>query len=185
MEAAVAPPPEVVANQTVVRLVRGDITQLDVDGFVFYAQPDLTLGSGFGGAIGVRGGASIQKELNTLTGDGPLRTGSVVVSGGGKLPARHIIHAVGPRFKEADTEGKLRATMRNCLAAAEEEGLETVAFPLMGAGYYGIPPAVSAKVMMESIREHLDRETGIREILVCVFDTPQFNAVQAAMSASS
>lgn len=185
MEAAVAPPPEVVANQSVVRLVRGDITQLDVDGFVFYAQPDLTLGSGFGGAIGVRGGAAIQKELNALVEDGPLVTGAVAVSGGGKLKARKILHAVGPRFKEADTEGKLRATMRNCLAAAEEEGLETVAFPLMGAGYYGIPPAVSAKVMLETIQEHLAGETGIREILVCVFDTPQYNAVQAVMAALS
>ncbi len=185
MEAAVAPPPEVVTNRSVVRLLRGDITQLEVDGFVYYAQPDLSLGSGFGGAIGVRGGASIQKELTGLAGDGPLETGQVVVSGAGKLKAEKIIHAVGPRFKESHTEEKLRATMRNCLAAAEKEGMETLAFPLMGAGYYGIPPAVSARVMLGAIREHLDGETGIREILISVFDTPQFNAVQAAMSASS
>jgi len=185
MEAAVAPPPEVVANRSVVRLLRGDITQLDVDGFVYYAQPDLTLGSGFGGAIGVRGGAAIQKELTGLAGDGPLATGQVVVSGAGKLKAEKIIHAVGPRFKEANTEEKLQVTMKNCLVAAEAEGLDTLAFPLMGAGYYGIPAAVSARVMLEAIREHLAGETGIREILICVFDTPQFNAVQATMSASS
>jgi O-acetyl-ADP-ribose deacetylase (regulator of RNase III) len=185
MESTVAAPPEVVAHQTTIRLVRGDITELDVDGFVFYAQPDLSLGSGFGGAIGVRGGAAIQKELKELAEDGPRPTGAVVVSGGGKLKAGNIIHAVGPRFREADTEAKLLETMRNCLAAAEEQGMETLAFPLMGSGYYGIPPGVSARVMLEAIGEHLAGETGLREILICVFDTPQFNAVQAAMSALS
>ena len=183
MEATVTAPPEVTTNKSVVRLLRVDITELDVDGFVFYAQPDLSLGSGFGGAIGVRGGASIQKELNQLAAGGPLPTGAVVVTEAGKLKAKHIIHAVGPRFKEAETEGKLLETMRNCLAAAEEKGMKTLAFPLMGAGYYGIPPAVSAGVMMEALKTHLDGDSGIQEILICVFDTPHFNAVQAAMAA--
>jgi len=183
MEAAVAPPPEVVANKSVIRLIRADITELDVDGFVYYAQPDLALGSGFGGAIGVRGGASIQKELNALVADGPVATGEAVVSDGGKLKAKHIIHAVGPRFKESDTEEKLLRTMMSCLSRAEEKGMKTLAFPLMGAGYYGIPPAVSARVMLKALHDHLAGDCGIQEVLICVFDTPQFNAAQAAMAA--
>jgi O-acetyl-ADP-ribose deacetylase (regulator of RNase III) len=106
-----------------------------------------------------------------------------VVSEAGKLKAKHIIHAVGPRFQEAETERKLLDTMLNCLAAAEEKGMKTLAFPLMGAGYYGIPPTVSAGVMMEALKTHLDGDSGIQEILICVFDTPHFNAVQAAMAA--
>jgi len=185
MEAAVAAFPELAVGRSVIRLVRGDITELEVDAFVFYAQPDLALGSGFGGAIGVRGGASIQKELKELAAEGPVPTGEVVVSEGGKLRADYILHAVGPRFKEADTEAKLGKTMRNCLARAEERGIKSLAFPLMGAGYYGIPNEVSARVMLETLATHLVGDTGIAEVLICVFDTPQFNAVEAALAARS
>jgi len=185
MEAAVAAPPRLKINEGVIRLLRGDITELEVGAFVYYAQPDLGLGSGFGGAIGVRGGASVQKELSAISAEGPIPTGEAVITGAGKLKADHIIHAVGPRFRELDTESKLRRTMLNCLALAEEEGLETIAFPLMGSGYYGIPPTVSAKVMMEAISEHLSGSSGIREVIVSVFDTPQFNAFEAALAARS
>jgi O-acetyl-ADP-ribose deacetylase (regulator of RNase III) len=183
MESAVLSDPKATKSAGVVSLVRGDITELEVDAFVFYAQPDLNLGSGFGGAIAVRGGASIQKELNAVAAEGPLTTGGVVVTGGGKLKAKLLVHAVGPRFKEPDTEAKLRLTMLNSLRAAEENGAKSLAFPLMGSGYYGIPPGLSAKVMMEAIREHLAAGSGIEDIIICVFDTPQFTAVDAAMKA--
>lgn len=116
---------------------------------------------------------------------GPIPTGEAVITGAGKLKADHIIHAVGPRFREMDTESKLRKTVMRCLALAEEKGLESVAFPLMGAGYYGIPNTVSAKVMMEAFSEHLGKGSGIREVIVAVFDTPQFNAFEAALAARS
>lgn len=183
MESAVATHSHVATKKPAIRLVRGDITMLDVDAFVFYAQPDLVLGSGFGGAIAVRGGASIQKELNELASKGPLPLGSAVVSRGGKLKARNIIHAVGPRFKEADTEGKLRKTVLACLEAAEEHGVKTLAFPLMGSGYYGVPPGVSSRVMLEAFETHGARGTGLQEITVCVFDTPQHTAFEAAQAA--
>ena len=185
MEAAVAAHPELVINQTVVRLVREDITELEVDAVVFYAQPDLALGSGFGGAIGVRGGASIQKELNELVGEGPIATCEAVVSGAGKLNAEFIIHAVGPRFREDDIEGKLLETMKNVLQRAEEKGVVSLAFPAMGAGYYGIPAPVSGKVMFEALKGHLSGETGIRDVRICLLDAPQFKAFESAMAALS
>lgn len=185
MESAVATHPNLATKKPEVRLIRGDITMLDVDAFVFYAQPDLVLGSGFGGAIAVRGGVSIQKELNELAAHGPLPVGAAVVTGGGKLKARHIIHAVGPRFKEADTEGKLRRTVLACLEAASEHGVKTLAFPLMGSGYYGVPLAVSSRVMLEAFDSHSARGAGLQEIIVCVFDTPQFQAFTAAQAARS
>ena len=76
-------------KQSVVRLIRDDITDIEVDAFVYYAQHDLVLGSGFGGAIAVRGGPSVQKELDELD---PLETGNAIVSGAGNLKAEHIIH---------------------------------------------------------------------------------------------
>jgi O-acetyl-ADP-ribose deacetylase (regulator of RNase III) len=167
-------------GDTLIRLVKGDITELEVDGFVFYAQPDLSLGSGFGGMIAVRGGPSIQKELEEL---GPVPHLGAAVSGAGNLKAHHIIHAVGPKFREEDTEPKLLTTMENTLRLAEEIGLKTLAFPAMGAGYYGIPASVSATVMLKALENHLTGVTSLEEVVLCVLDAPQLNAFESAMKA--
>ena len=169
-------------NKGVVRLVKDDLTTLDVDAFVFYAQGDLALGSGFGTAISVRGGPSIQEELQKL---GPVPTGEAVVSAAGNLKTSFIIHAVGPKFQEEDTENKLRTTVLNSLRRAEEKGIQRIAFPAMGAGYYGIAPDVCARVMLEAISSHLQGETGIKELVICVLDTRQYDAVQARLAALS
>jgi len=165
-------------NQTTIRLVRDDITDLDIEAFVFYAQNDLVLGPGFGNAITVRGGPTIQKDREALA---PVETGDAVVSDAGNLKAKCIIHAVGPKFQEADTEAKLRKTMLSVLKRADERSIEHLAFPAMGAGYYGIPPATCAAVMIEALKEYLGSVTGIKEIVICVFDTPQSDAFRTAL----
>ena len=167
-------------GHTAIRLVKGDITDLDVDAFVFYAQPDLALGSGFGNAISVRGGPTIQSELQKLE---PLTTGAAIVTGAGNLKARYIIHAVGPRFQEEDTESKLRTTVLNVLKRAVETRIQRIAFPAMGAGYYGIPAGLCARVMLEAFKSCLAGQTGIREIIICVLDTPQYESFQGALAA--
>ena len=167
-------------NQTAVRLIRDDITDLDIDAFVFYAQNDLVLGSGFGNAITVRGGPNVQKELDELA---PVETGEAVVSDAGGLKAKYVIHAVGPKFQEADTETKLHATMLNALKRADENGVEQLAFPAMGAGYYGILPGTCASVMLKALQDYLGSTTGIKEVVICVFDTPQYDAFQSALAA--
>ena len=167
-------------NNTVVRLLKEDITDLEVDAFVYYAQHDLAIGSGFGTAIATRGGPTVQKELDEL---GPLDTCDVVVSGAGNMKANFIVHAVGPRFQEDGIEPKLYETMVNTLKAVEEKGIERIAFPAMGAGYYGILPDVSAKVMMQAFKEHLSGETCIKEVVICVLDSPQFNSFKAPVEA--
>jgi O-acetyl-ADP-ribose deacetylase (regulator of RNase III) len=154
-------------HRSSVRLIRGDITELDVDAFVFYAQHNLALGSGFGTAISVRGGPSIKKELDQL---GPLATGQAVVTGAGNLKAAWIVHAVGPRFNEPDTEAKLRTTVLNSLKAAEEKGVRRIALPPMGAGFYAVPLALCARVMVEAIKSYLEGDTAIEEVLLCVMD---------------
>ncbi len=167
-------------QNSVVRLVKDDVTVLDVDAFVFYAQHDLALGSGFGTAITVRGGPKVQKELDEL---GPIGTGDVVVSAAGNLKANFIIHAVGPRFQEVGIEAKLRTTMVNTLNAAEEKGVERIAFPAMGAGYYGVAPDLCARVMTEEIKKHLSGSTCIKEVVICVLDSPQFNSFKGPVEA--
>lgn len=179
--------PEAVAegvkiNRSVLRLIRGDITELELDAFVFYADPNLAIGSGFGTAISARGGPSIQKELADL---GPVETGGVVVSGAGKLKAEYIIHAVGPRFQEEDIEGKLRTTVRNSLQAAEERGVKRIALPAMGAGFYGIPLDVCARVMIDAIKGYLEGETEIQEVVICVIDQREYKPFEPVMAALS
>jgi len=154
-------------NNRTVRLVRGDITELDIESFVFYARHDLSLGSGFGGAITVRGGPTIQEQLKGM---GPLETTEVAISDAGELKATYIIHAAGPRFQEEDIEGKLRKTIINCLKAADEKGIRKIAFPPMGTGFYGVPLDVSAKVTTETIREYLNGDTLLEEVVICVQD---------------
>ena len=111
-----------------------------------------------------------------------MATGEAVVSAAGNLKANFIIHAVGPRFQEEDTEGKLRMTVLNSLARADEKGAERIALPAMGAGYYGIPADLCARVMLEAITGYLKGETGIRELIICVLDTPQYQAFHARMA---
>jgi O-acetyl-ADP-ribose deacetylase (regulator of RNase III) len=154
-------------NATTLRVTKGDITQLDVDAFVYYAQEDLKLGTGFGGAIAVRGGPTIQEELDKI---GKLPTGEVAVTGAGELKAAHIIHAVGPRFQETDVPGKLRATMASALRAAEQRGARRLAFPAMGCGFYGVPLDLSAAVMLETLQEHVKGGSGLQEVIICVVD---------------
>jgi len=166
-------------NRSSVRLTREDVTDIEVDAFVYYAQNDLVLGSGFGTAISVRGGPTIQKELEELA---PVETGMAIVSAAGNLKANHIIHAVGPKFQEEDTEGKLRATVLSALKRADEKGVRRIAFPSMGAGYYGIAPEVSARVMLDTFKEYLEGETGIQELIICLLDTPQQKAFQAQLA---
>ena len=161
-------PDERKINQTTLRILRGDISNLEVDAWVYYARPDLVLGSGMGGAIATRGGPKIQKELEKL---GTVRTTEVVVSTGGNLKARYILHAVGPRFQEENLEDKLRRTVQSVLRRAEELKSRRLAVPAMGAGFYGVPLDVSARITVGTVKEYLKNETSLKEVIFCLGDS--------------
>ena len=164
------------------KLIKGDLTALDVEAFVFYATPDLQLGSGYGTAVTVRGGPRIQEELNKM---GPVQVTEAVVSGAGELTAQHIVHAVGPKFQEEDTEHKLRATIQNSLRAADAKGIKVLAFPPMGAGFYGIPLPVCADVMVTTLVDYLDGDTGIQEVIICAMDSREYKPFEERIAAFS
>jgi O-acetyl-ADP-ribose deacetylase (regulator of RNase III) len=107
-------------GKSTLRVIKGDITDTEVEAFVFYARPDLKLGTGHGNAIAVRGGPSIQKELDEM---GTTNVGDAVVTEAGKLKAKRIVHAVGPAFLENDIESKLRNTVLGALKRADEAGI--------------------------------------------------------------
>jgi O-acetyl-ADP-ribose deacetylase (regulator of RNase III) len=167
-------------NGKTLRVDRGDITDLEVESFVFYAQHDLQLGSGFGTAISIRGGPGVQEELNELA---PLETTQVAISAGGGLKAKHIIHAVGPRFQEEGIEAKLVTTIRNCLKQAEEKGIKQIAFPPMGSGFYGVPLPISADVTVQTIHDYLAGDTEIRDVVVVANDNRERLALQQKLAA--
>lgn len=158
-------------NGRIVRVLQADVTDLDIDGFVFYAQSDLKLGSGFGSAISIRGGPTVQEELDKLA---PLELTHAVVSGAGNLKANHIIHANGPKFQEAGLEDKLKATVLNALKAADGKGIKRLAMPPMGTGFYGVPLDTSARVSLEAVREYLRGDTMLEEVTICAHDNREF-----------
>lgn len=175
-------PDELRVNSSALRLLMCDITDLNIESFVYYARHDLTLGSGFGTAISVRGGPSIQEELKKF---GALETTEVVVSSAGEMKAKYIIHAVGPRFQEEDIVSKLKTTVHNCLKHAEEKGITAIAFPPMGSGFYGVPLDVSAQVTLNTIKEYLSGETKIKDVVICLLDSREFKPFQNQLSALS
>jgi O-acetyl-ADP-ribose deacetylase (regulator of RNase III) len=162
-------------NNSILKVDKGDLTDQETEAIVYYAQPDLKLGSGFGNAISVRGGVTIQEELNKHD---PVSVGEAVISGAGELNANYIIHAVGPRFQEPNTEEKLYNTVKRVLKLAEEKGINRIAFPPMGTGFYGISLDVSSKVMLEAIRDHLSGKSVISEVLICVMDNREYSAFE-------
>ena len=165
-------------NGKTLRLEKGDVTDLELDAFAFYAAEDLALGSGYGTAISIRGGPSIQEELN---GHAPLAVGEAVLTGAGEMKASYIIHAVGPKFQEPDEEAKLRKTMAAALKLAEEKGIKRLGFPPMGTGFYGVPADVCARAMLGTIKEHLNGSSQLEEVVVCTPDSREIAPFQGEL----
>jgi O-acetyl-ADP-ribose deacetylase (regulator of RNase III) len=120
----------------ILRLVEGDITDLAVDAIVNAANRHLQLGSGVAGAIRTRGGPSIQQECDQI---GGCPVGGAVITGGGSLPARHVIHAVGPFGSDSDADRFLASATLTSLTVAEDTWLASLAFPAISTGVFGYP----------------------------------------------
>ena len=169
---------EIHTNNRTLRLMIGDITDIEVSSFVFYANHDLQLGSGYGTAISQRGGPSVQEELKQM---GPLNTTDVVVSSAGEMKAEHIFHAVGPRFQEQELESKLKTTIQKTLKLADEKGISQIAFPAMGTGFFGIPLETSARVTINTIKDYMANNTAIKEFVICLLDKREYKPFKAEM----
>ena len=148
-----------------VTFVVGDLTTQDVDAIVNAANEALSPGGGVCGAIRRAGGEEIFDECATL---GGCATGDAKATGGGRLPARYVIHAVGPVWHGGDAgEAALLASAhRRALEVAEELGCRTVAFPALSTGIYGYPPGEAAPVAVGATRELANRFDEIRFVLV-------------------
>jgi len=158
-----------------VQVVTGDITKQYVDAIVNAANSTLLGGGGVDGAIHAKGGPKIVeacRELRRARFPNGLPTGEVALTTAGQLPARHVIHTVGPIAaigKEPDAS-KLASCYRNSLALAAEHGLRSIAFPAISTGAYGYPPDRAAPVVSETIESVLSAGTPIEQVRLVFFN---------------
>ena len=152
-------------------LVSGNIAELDVDAIVNAANEQLQLGTGVAGAILEHGGPSIQEECNRI---GGTPVGTAVLTGGGNLKARHVIHAVGPQMGEGDEDRKLQSAIRASLALADRHGLRSIALPAISTGNFGFPMDRCARILLTEVYRYLQGGTKIERVVVSLVDDATF-----------
>ncbi len=174
-------------NGTIVELIRGDITLEETDAIVNAANSRLAGGGGVDGAIHRAGGPEIMAECRKIHNGCP--TGEAVITTGGRLKARYVIHTVGPIYSGGSSgeEEKLQDAYRNSLALASSKGLRSVAFPSISTGVYGYPVDDAARVALRTVTEFVktDKEiTLIRFVLFSDRDLQVYSDALKALSAS-
>ncbi len=154
-------------KDTTIKIIKGDITQLVADAIVNAAGEDLIMGGGVAGAILRAGGYEIQAECHKLA---PIKAGEAVITTGGKLKARYVIHAVGPRWGEGQEEEKLKNAVLNSLRLAEEYKLKSIAFPAISTGIFGCPKEWAAEIMLQTTIEYLhQKDSSLERIIFCLY----------------
>lgn len=159
-------------NNTLIKLVRGDITQADTEAIVNAANPSLLGGGGVDGAIHRAGGPRILEECKQIRArQGGCPTGEAVITGGGNLIAHYVIHTVGPIWGGGqDRENELLANAyRNSLRLAAEYGIRSVSFPSISTGAYGFPTDRAARVAANTVKEFLMQEGSLDEVRFVLF----------------
>jgi O-acetyl-ADP-ribose deacetylase (regulator of RNase III) len=156
-----------------IRLVRGDITERNVDVIVNAANSYLRHGGGLAAAIVRKGGKIIQEESDKI---GVVPVGNAVITGSGTLPCKVVIHAVGPKFGEGKEDQKLRSAMKNTLILAQANGFKSISIPAISSGIFGFPKDKCAKILVnESIRfitnsSSKPRASSLQTVEFCILD---------------
>jgi len=166
-------------GKTTLELEQGDITDLDCDAIVNAANADLVLGGGVAGAIRRKGGTAIQEECNRI---GRINVGEAAITTGGGLKARHVIHAVGPRFGEGDEDAKLASATLSSLKLADRYKLRSIAFPAISTGIFRFPVERCADIMLSTTISYIRGRTGIERVVFCLYDSDTFNAFRRKLA---
>lgn len=163
-----------------IEIIRDDITTLPVDAIVNAANSALLRGGGVCGAIHRAAGPELEAECRTL---GGCPTGEARITQGYRLPARHVIHAVGPVWHGGD-QGEpelLAACYRHSLTLAVQHGLRTIAFPAISCGIFGYPAAAAARIAVREVKNFLDANEAIDKVYLTCFGDEIYAAYQRAL----
>jgi O-acetyl-ADP-ribose deacetylase (regulator of RNase III) len=172
---------QVQIGTSILELVEGDITQQDTQAIVNAANEQLRVGGGVDGAINRAGGPKIQEEARKI---GRCPTGQAVITTGGNLKATHVIHTVGPIYRdgrqgEADL---LASAYRESLKLASAKGIKSLAFPSLSTGVYGYPIGDAAKVALATVKDYLNEHPEIEIVRFVLFGKPTYEAYAKALA---
>ena len=165
-------------NQSTVELIQGDIVGQDVDAIVNAANSALSGGGGVDGAIHRAAGPELLAECRTL---GRCPTGEARITKGYRLPARYVIHAVGPVYQRREEDAKLLAsTYHNSLELAARHGIKTIAFPAISTGIYGYPLDQATPIALQTVKQFLEQHPEIRLVRFVLWDAAALKAYERA-----
>jgi O-acetyl-ADP-ribose deacetylase (regulator of RNase III) len=159
----------------VLELTEGDITEMQTDAIVNAANAQLVLGGGVAGAIRKKGGPTIQQECNKI---GGTFIGGAVITTGGNLKAKYVIHAVGPRMGEGNEDEKLNNATLNSLKVADENHLKSIAFPAISTGIFGFPIQRCADIMLKTTIDYLKGQTSLQRVVFCLFGQESYTVFE-------
>lgn len=163
-----------------IEIVEGNITKLEVDAIVNAANKTLLGGGGVDGAIHRAAGPELKEECRTL---GGCETGEAKITSGYRLPAKYVIHTVGPVWHggKSGEDDLLRDCYRNSLELAASRGIATIAFPSISTGVYGFPIERASKIALAEIRDFLKENESIKKVICCCFGAGDYQIyIQAA-----
>jgi O-acetyl-ADP-ribose deacetylase (regulator of RNase III) len=165
-----------------IEVIVADITTLALEAIVNAANASLMGGGGVDGAIHRAAGPELTAECAKL---GGCATGEAKITAGHRLPAKHVIHTVGPVWKGGDAgEPELLASCyRRSLELARDHGLASLAFPAISTGVYGYPADLAAKVAVGTVRQVLDDEDALEAVVFCCFSEPSASLHRTALEA--
>ncbi len=173
-------------NKAKLTLILGDITEQETDAIVNAANSSLMGGGGVDGAIHRAGGTQILEEcIKIREKQGGCETGEAVITTGGKLAAKYVIHTVGPVWRGGNNEEAelLANCYRNSLNLAVENGVKTISFPSISTGVYGYPIEKASPIALKTVMEFLQNSDSLDEVVFVLFDLWTYQAYENALKA--
>lgn len=167
-------------HQSILEIIQGDITQQDTEAIGNAANSHLAGGGGVDGAIHRAGGPSIMAELKAKYKGCP--TGSAVLTGGGNLKAKYVLHAVGPVYSGSSKDAQLLSSAyRTCLELCTQHKISSIAFPSISTGVYGYPVEEASRVALKTVADYLKDHSEVKLVRFVLFDSKTYSAYEEAL----